>query len=265
MNRVIAGPGRGRHKRCITASGLLLSLACLFPPGLAARVFTHVYQSTVAEPGEREYAQWLTWKTHPRVDPSFDRYDFRHEFEFGINERWQAAFYLPDWRYEHGDSVKDEGSRFLDVGVETIYQLRNPGTGPYGLAVYGEMRVGNEVAALEPKLIVEKIAGPWILAWNGTLEVEWDLEHDDRRAAVLEQSFGLSREWHPGLRYGLELVHEIEYEDFSDRLPSLAYLGPNLHYAGDEWWLTATPMAQLTSVDGESRYQLRAILGFEFE
>lgn len=243
----------------------LLPLLVVPLPTLAARAFTHSYQATVAEPGEREYAQWVTWGTHPRVDRSFDRIDLRHEFEFGINDRWQAALYVPDWRYEQGDSVADEGSKFLDIGVETIYQLRDPRTEPFGLAAYGELRIGNDVAVLEPKLIVEKITGPWILAWNGTLEAEWDLEHDDRRAAALEQSFGLSYEFRPGLRYGLELVHEIEYEDFSERLPSIAYLGPNLNYRGDEWWLTATPMAQLTSVDEEPEYQLRVIFGFEFE
>src|SRR5687768_446888 len=71
------------------------------------RRFTYVYEATTMTPGHLEYEQWLTWKTHSDNDPEFDRFDFRHELEFGLTDRLQLGLYLSDWRIQDGEGVDD--------------------------------------------------------------------------------------------------------------------------------------------------------------
>lgn len=232
----------------------------------AARHFTFTYEATVADPGEIEYAQWVTWKHRSDEDPGLDRFEFRHEFELGLSERWQLALYVPDWSYQRSDTGPDDHAEFEDVAAETIYQLSDPRTQSFGVALYGEVRLGDEIAAVEPKLIVQKNIGDWILAWNLSGEAEWEGERYDEDNGVVEQSLGISRrlgqsEWWAGV----EAVHEIEYADWREWEKPAVYAGPTLAYHGHEWWLGFTPTAQLSDNDEEADVQARLILGVEFE
>ena len=227
------------------------------------RRFTFVYEATTMPAGVVEYEQWITWKTHKDADPDFDRIDFRHELEFGVTDRFQVALYLSDWRYQNGDSVAN-GAQWRDAAIEVIYNLTDPVTEPFGLALYGELKLGDELVELEGKLIVQKDIGQWVLAWNGTIEAEWegpDLAEDKGK---LEQTFGASYQLSPKLLTGFELLHEVEYEDWSDWGDHVLYLGPNLSYRPGQWWTTITPLIQVTDVDAEPDFQLRLIFGFDF-
>src|SRR3954469_1941951 len=69
---------------------LLIVTALGVSPALASsRRFTYVYEVTTSPPGDVEIENWVTWRTR--------KVDFRHEFEFGITEKFQAAVYLADW------------------------------------------------------------------------------------------------------------------------------------------------------------------------
>ncbi|MCI0399848.1 MAG: hypothetical protein L0Y67_07805 [Gammaproteobacteria bacterium] len=230
----------------------------------AARAFTFPYEATVAEEDEREYAQWVTWKADEDADPTFDRFDFRHELELGVTERWQVAFYA-DWRYQQGSSV-DDGAEFRDVAVETIYQLAHPRTEPFGFALYGEIKVGDKLLALEPRLILQKDLGPWIFVWNGTLEAEWEGDNFNytESKGVFENTLGASYELTSSMRVGIEFIHEIELEEWSDWQDNVLYIGPNIAYRGHEWWVTLTPTFQVTSVGSEANFQTRLIFGIDF-
>ena len=46
-------------------------------------------------------------------DTSFDRLDFRHEFEFGLADNFDLAVYLPSWNYQ--DSAERSGTHFGSV------------------------------------------------------------------------------------------------------------------------------------------------------
>ena len=58
------------------------------------RRFTFTYEATTMAPGEREYEQWVTWKTHKGNDSKYDRIDFRHELEFGVTDNFQLGLYF---------------------------------------------------------------------------------------------------------------------------------------------------------------------------
>jgi hypothetical protein len=228
-----------------------------------ARRFTYLYDAETQPKGVAEYEQWITWKTHKQTDPDFNRVDFRHEFELGLTDRLQIAFYVSDWRYQSGASV-DNGLEWRNVAAEVIYNLIDPITEPVGLALYGEIKLGPELAVLEGKLLVQANAGKWVLGWNGTIEAEWEGERYDEAKGEFGQAFGASYQFTPALLAGFELLHEIEYEDWSRWSDHAVYAGPNMSFRTTRWWITVTPMIQLTNVDTEPDFQLRMIFGFDF-
>lgn len=228
------------------------------------RAFTFSYEATTMPKGHVEYEQYVTWKASKAIDSDFDRFDFRHEIEFGVTDRLQLAFYLSDWRYQDGDSVRNDRAQWRDVGVEAIYQLADPTADPLGLAVYGELKGGDELIELEAKLIVQKNIGSWIVVWNGTFEAEWEGEDFDEDKGELAQTLGVSYQINPTWRVGAELIHEVEYSDWSQWEDHVVYLGPNVSYRSQRWWITVTPTFQVTDVDSEADFQTRMIIGIDF-
>jgi hypothetical protein len=252
------------HRPGSLALSAAVVVAALTDPAEAAdRRFTFVYEATTHPAGSLEYEQWLTWRTDTAADASFDRVDFRHELELGISDRLQLGLYLSDWRWQQGDGV-ERGAEWRNVAVEAILGLTDPVTSPLGSALYGEVKIGDEILALEGKLILQKELGSWVFAWNGTVEAEWEGPDLSEDKGELEQSLGASFQITPGLLAGIELVHEIEYDDWSEWQDHVVHMGPNLSLRAAGWWITATPLAQLTSVDDEPRFQLRLIFGLDF-
>ena len=246
----------------LAAVASLLLVPCE-PVEADERRFTFVYEATTLPVGQLEYEQWVTWKTDKDVDGEFDRIDFRHELEFGLTDNLQLAVYLSDWRVQRGDSV-DSGAEWRNVAVETIFALTDPVTDPLGSALYGEIKLGDEVIALEGKIILQKNIGKWVFAWNGTIEAEWEGSDFSEDKGEFQQTLGGSYQFTPKLLVGFELLHEVEYDDWSEWRDHVVYLGPNVSHRTGDWWITATPMIQVTDVDSEPNFQFRLIFGFTF-
>lgn len=227
------------------------------------RRFTYVYEATTMTPGHFEYEQWVTWKTHKNNDPEYDRFEFRHELEFGLTDNLQLGLYLSDWRIQDGQSV-DDGAEWRNVAAEFIYGLTDPVTDPIGSALYGEIKIGDELFELEGKLILQKNIGKWVFAWNGILEAEWEGEHFNEDTGTIGQTLGGSYQLSPNLLLGFEALHEVEYEDWSEWGDHALYVGPNISFRTEDWWLTVTPLFQVTDVDSEPDFQVRLIFGFDF-
>ncbi|MHC5027228.1 MAG: DUF6662 family protein [Planctomycetota bacterium] len=248
--------------RLLASAAACLAAAAVQPADANERRFTYSYESTTHPVGAVEYEQWVTWKTNKDGDASFHRFDFRHELEFGLNDTTQLGLYLSDWRYERGDSV-DNGATWRNVGVEVIHALTDPVTDALGTALYGEIKFGDELFELEGKLIVQKNVGKWVLAWNGTMAAEWEGSDYDEDKGEFKNTLGASYQVTPSFLVGAELLHEVEYEDWSDWGPHALYLGPNAAFRTEAWWITLTPLFETTNTD-EPDFQLRAIVGFDF-
>lgn len=229
-----------------------------------ARRFTYVYEATTSAPGSFEFETWATWKISPREERRFNALDFRHELEFGITDRLQAAIYVADWGYEEDPSSNEHGFSYQDSAIELIYNLTNPTTDLLGSAIYGEFRGGPEELELESKIILQKNIGRFVIAYNGTLEAKWEGERFDERGGEFAQSLGVSYEISPAWLVGAELLHEIDLPDWSEAEDSVVYAGPNVSYRRGNWWATVTPLAQLTNVASEVDFQTRLIFGFSF-
>lgn len=227
------------------------------------RRFTYVYEATTLQKGEWEFEQWVTWKTAKETNRDFDRFDIRHEVEFGVTDNFQLGFYLSDWRYEETRSEGKHGGDWRNVAVEAIWNLTDPTTDPVGLALYGEVKIGDELLELEGKLIAQKNFGKLTLAYNAIIEAEWEGSHYDEDNGKLEQTAGLSYQFSPRFLAGFELLHEMEMPDWRGvRGKSSLYLGPNFSYRTLKWWATLTPLFQISDVENEPDFQMRLIVGF---
>lgn len=227
------------------------------------RRFAYTNEANVMAPGHFEYEQWVTWKTAKDSDPRFDRFDFRHELEFGLTESLQAAVYLPNWRHE--DNKDGSTTEFRSVSGELKWKLLDPTADVVGLALYGEYSAGPEVHELEAKVILHKNVGPWTFAYNAVFEVEWEeksSQWDDK--GVWENVFGVSYQVLPQLSVGAELLHEVESDDWEKLGDHAVYLGPNASVRFENWWITVTPLFQVTHLRGEPDFQVRMLVGIEF-
>ena len=144
----------------------------------------------------------------------FDRFDFRTESWYGVTDHFQLGFYLSDWRYEENRPEGKHRGDWRDVAVEAIWNLTDPTTDPVGLALYGEIKIGDELLELEGKLIAQKNFGKFVLAYNVTIEAEWEGSRLDEDNGEFQQTVGLSYQFSPKFLVGVELLHEIALPDW---------------------------------------------------
>ena len=244
-----------RARACLAVALCFLPLSSF----ASARHFTSIYEATTSAPGSAETENWITWDRSSNPARS-DQVSFRHELEFGITNRFQASLYLADWFYAHDANHSD--FTYSDSAVELIYNLTNPVIDPIGLSVYEEIKAGDRVFELESKLIAQKNFGPWIVAYNATLEAVWEGEHWQSREGEFQQAVGISRQLSPRLSVGAELLHEFIFEDWQDRehIRNL-FVGPNIAYRRGSWFATVTALAQATDTPDEAELQVRLIFG----
>ncbi|MEY2548774.1 MAG: hypothetical protein QOD64_1356 [Verrucomicrobiota bacterium] len=243
---------------------LILSFFLALPAFAGSRRFTYVYEVTTSPPGEVEVENWVTWRTHKPDDRGFDQVDFRHELEFGITENFQAAVYLADWNYHDGLSAGDRGFTLSGSALELIYNFTNPVADAIGLAAYQEFQTGYRRFESESKLLAQKNFGKFVVAYNATLEAEWEGEGLEERKGEFQQSLGLSYEVSPRLLLGAEFVHEIAFPDWAEAEPGKFFAGPNISIRHRTCWATVTALAQITRAGDEPDLQVRTIFGFSF-
>jgi len=223
------------------------------------RHFTFVYEANTSAAGSLELEDWVTWQ-RGTGSGRFDQVDFRHELEYGVTDSLQASVYLADWLYQ--SDREHSGFAYSDTAIELIYNLTNPVVDPVGLSVYGELKAGDQLIELESKLIAQKNLGPLILAYNATLESVWEGHDLDEREGEFSQALGVSYEISPRVSVGLELLHEFVFPEWRDegKIRNF-FIGPNISYRRQNWFVTLTALSQATNTEDEADFQLRTIFG----
>jgi len=236
-----------------------LSILPTFPTVGGVCRFTFLYEANTSAQGSLELEKWVTWQR--ATGPGrFDQVDFRHELEYGVTDKFQVSVYLADWLYEA--HPEHSGFVYSDSAIELIYNPANPVVDPVGLSIYGELRAGDRLIELESKLIAQKNFGPLILAHNATLESVWEGNDLSEREGEFSQAIGASYEVSPRLSVGLELLHEFVFPEWRDeeKIRNL-FVGPNVSYRRQNWFVTMTALAQATDTKDEPDFQLRTIFG----
>ena len=246
----------------------LCIVALIFSPAFSfagARHFTFLYEATTSAPGSIELENWITFRTGDPNDKRFSEFDFRHEFEFGITNRFQLSVYVADWRYQTGFADQASGFAYSGSAVEAIYNLTNPVIDPVGISIYEEVKVGDRLVESESKLIAQKNFGPLILAYNATLEATSEGGDLQEREGELQQALGASYELSPNFSAGIEMLHEFIFPDWRVREHAQNFfVGPNASIRSGRWFATVTALAQATQTADEPDWQVRTIFGFGF-
>jgi hypothetical protein len=250
--------------KSFTIALLLMLAVAVHCASAGSRRFTYVYEVMTSPPGDVESENWVTWKTRKPDDRGFDQVEFRHELEFGITEKFQLAVYFAEWDYHRGISAGESGFTLQGSAIEMIYNLTNPVADPIGLAVYQEFNGGYRFFESESKLLAQKNLGKFVIAYNATLEAEWEGEGLDERTGEFQQSLGVSYEISQRLLVGAEFVHELEFPDWSSPESGRFFAGPNVSFRHRAWWVTLTALGQVTGAGGEPDLQVRTIFGFSF-
>jgi hypothetical protein len=244
----------------LQAIGAAVALASIAEA--SSRRFKYSYETTTMAAGAMELESWVTWKTNQASDPDFERFDIRHEFEYGVSDRFQLALYFADWRYEKSSGQSGE-TEFRDVAVEAIYNLTDPNTTPFGSALYGEVKGSDDFIELEAKFLLQKNLGLWMLVYNVGGEIAWEDDYKNDEAELM-QSAGVSYQFNPSWSVGAEVLHEIAVPDVDTIGDSGVYLGPNASWRNNRFSVALTGLWQLTSLSDEPDFQLRTIFSVDF-
>lgn len=225
----------------------------------AERRFTYSYETTTTPKGLWEFEQWMTWKGYDNKD----RFEFRHELEYGLTDDLQLGLYLSDWRLTNPEDGESE-AEWRTAGAELIYAMTDPTKDLIGSALYGEVLIGPEKFALEGKLLLQKNFGPIALVYNFVLEAEWEGKDYEEEVGVIENTLGVSYQVSPSFLIGAEALHEVEFEGWQDAGDHVLSAGPNISFRKGNFFTTVTGLFQLTDVDGEPDHQIRVLAGFHF-
>lgn len=274
-------------------SRLVLQLALPVLLGLAiplARAgespFGWLYTTDVMPRGRTEL-ELQAFLQHGQSRGHYDYLLQRLEVEHGVGERVQVAGYF-NWSSAsaRGNGVDGRtggpgidaapssdpaasyrSTRFESLSFETIWQLRNPLTQGYGLALYLEPEIGPRERALEWRAMwqLNRRDDRLIIAANlfGAHEREREADGEVERASMLDLSVGFSYRFRDRWSAGLELRNHREFTGllYGAREHSAWFLGPNLHYAARHAWLTLAWRSQLPLVQTYSADQQAVTVG----
>ncbi len=230
----------------------------------AERHFAYTYESAVLAPGGQELEIWNTYRSG-RETGHYRALDTRIEFELGVAQNLQTAFYLNVGSTTAGGTSETELKGF---SWEWKYKLSDPVADAFGQAIYAEVGVGDHEQELELKYIVDKVvADRWILAADVVYELEFEEENDgtnyERKTEhVLAIDMGVAYQLSPVWSIGLELHQKNVVEEGEWEYAPL-FLGPVVHFSNENFWATLSVLPQITNLGGEADVGERELTGNE--
>jgi len=253
-----------RHSLKAATVAAALSAVFVLPTQAGQRRFAYNYETLTAPKGTIEVENWVTWKHSDLIGKDDgDTWQFRHEIEWGVTDRFQLALYVADWQYDENDEEGHQ-TRYAGTALEAIYNISNPNTDWIGSAIYGEVAVGERMWKAEAKLLLEKRFGPLSIVYNAALEAEWEGEGYHDETGEFQQTVGVSYDLTKHLSIGFEALHEIEMPDWEETESGRIFVGPNVSVRAGRFFGTLAWLWQTTHIEEEPDFQPRLIVGFDF-
>jgi hypothetical protein len=245
------------------AVALAISIFALLPFRSARAIERHFafLDPVITEaPGEVEMETWITRSSRPGAERSWD---LRHELEIGLTPKTSLSLSLANWQY---DALKRE-SHYRESGLELVHRFTDPISDWLGSAFSGEFAMGEKSLAFEGRLRLEKRFGPWIFAWNGVVETEYEGDHFgdcQDSSGELSHRIGVAYALNKHVSIGGEMMQQYSLGKW-DRMdsPSL-YAGPNIGIRFGRFSSTVAALYQTTTRAEEPTLQIRAVVGIEF-
>ena len=137
------------------------------------RSFVRTYQSIVLPKGEKEIEVWSTLRYGK--DDFYRRLDNRFEFEIGLSNKLQTAFYINTSQntFRAGDEIVTQPTS-VSFSNEWKYKISDPVANAIGSGLYGEYKIGSDELELELKLILDKKINKNLFAFNAVGEFEFE-------------------------------------------------------------------------------------------
>jgi hypothetical protein len=276
--RFLSAPARMRAAKQLALRAMLVTTFVVTAFGAAAEeaMFGYVYTTDLLPQDGKEIEQWLTWR-HQKIGGYYDQLEGRTEFEYGVTDKLQVGLYANyNWAqayhngpfgattppeqfsdYLAGPDDHFNAARFVGISGQAIYRILSPYTDPFGLALYTEPTVGQNFRELENRIIFQKNFFDDLLtfAFNFTYAPEWRFLPTDDNPAVsswqeeTDVNLGLAASYRfmPNWSAGFEFLNEREFNSFGFDHESNSgyYLGPNLHYGGERFFVTMTALWQM--------------------
>jgi hypothetical protein len=176
-----------------------------------------------------------------------NRFVLQTEFEYGITDRLEAAFYLAfrQSAVAGGGSLEFQGTK-----QRLRYRFLNQGEAPVGVAGYFEVATFHDEIEVEEKLILGQRFGRFEVMANLWLEQERYFQTDETKL-IYNPTVGATYEVSPRLTFGLEYwVRGRLSGSTSGEAPTRAhhYLGPTLMLQGKTMWFSLGAYLGLDSI-----------------
>ena len=274
--------------------GMLSVLSLILTHTLNAqdRQFVRTYQSNTLAKGAVDIESWATFRTGRSY--FYNRLDTRLEFETGLTDKLQSAFYFNASHMAFGPS-KDTLGGIADTSMVGIFQesefsvssewklnLINSATHPFGFAAYVEFGIAPTQYEIETKLIFDKKTEKNMFALNlvNEYELKYEIDKDENKAgwATEDESeidIAYMHMFRPSFGLGLEVVNSNEIEHGAWNFSAL-YAGPTIFYSGGKHFLILNFLPQLTNLhktddapnnlvlNAREKMEVRLLWGFNF-
>ena len=240
-------------------------------------VFGWIYTLDLQPKGKLEFEQRLQLN-QIQAAGTYEAWTARTELEYGLTNDLQIAGYINSYytnanqNYTNpeacGDapsctggygvpSSHDPANRYRKSGIEggsleAIYRITNPVTSPVGVGLYLEPTWGRNKDEIEARLLLQSnfIDDRLVLASNVVIANERlkFIENGNVPESMLDILVGASYRFAPKWSAGVEARFHNDYSELNlrNQVQRATFVGPNVHYAAKDWWVT-----------GAWRYQLK--------
>lgn len=215
------------------------------------RNFARTYQTNVLPKGAIDLEFWHTSRMG-HSGQFFHAQDQRLEVEFGLGKNWQTAFYLNKFQKRY--STSSDGtvtSNEIGFSNEWKVKLSDPVANKIGLALYGEWSIkGGDELELETKLIMDKVVGKHLFAFNAVYEYEKEFEWEDGK--INSSGYEMPVEFDLAYMYnikkkigvGFELRNHNDIAKGNGWEHSVLFGGPTINFRSDRWFIIANYQPQ---------------------
>jgi opacity protein-like surface antigen len=232
-------------------------------------LFGWIYTLDLQPKGKYEFEQRA--QLNHKQNGAYDNLKLRTEIEYGLTDNIQLGGYVnsnyinanqndkfgataggdipesinTNKRYRH--------SRVESVSFETIWRITNPVVDPIGIGLYIEPEIGPYIKELEARLLLQKnlLDDRLILASNLVFTTEKDSymsQENPEKASHFDLLAGASYRFASNWNAGFDYRFHNDYAGYfyQSSTQHAHFIGPNLHYANEKWWVTAAWRHQIS-------------------
>ena len=265
-----------KHLKIITLS--IISTLSVQLINAQDRQFARTYQSTVLPKGAFDIEYWNTFRTGREY--FYNRFDQRLEFEYGVTDKFQSAFYFNATHKAKGSTdtafsgiAKESEFSFAH---ELKWKLSDPSADKLGFGLYAEYTIASNEIELEGKILLDKKTEKNIFAFNlsGEYEMEYEVEKGETEMATeikLENDIAYMHMFKPTFGLGIEIRNHNEIPRGEEWENSALFAGPTLFWSSGKHFVIFNVLPQWANLAGEStpldldgheKIEIRLLIGF---